>query len=68
MKLLTGLLSNGVVKMLMPNIDIQSVGRMLSAEARYPGICYPMIGLHPTSVKEDYLDQLDKLEKLMVRT
>jgi TatD DNase family protein len=37
---------------------------MLSAENRYPGICYPMIGLHPTSVKEDYLSQLDNLEHL----
>ncbi len=38
---------------------------MLSVENRYPGICYPMIGLHPTSVKEDYLSQLDKLEDLV---
>ena len=57
--------SNGVVKMLMPNIDYQSVELMLSAENRYSGICYPMIGLHPTSVKEDYLSQLDKLEGLV---
>ena len=51
--------------MLMPNIDISSVDPMLSAVARYPGICYPMIGLHPTSVKEDYLTQLDILENLV---
>jgi len=55
---------SGVVKLLMPNIDIESVNLMLSAENLYPGICYPMIGLHPTSVKEDYLSQLDKLENL----
>jgi len=56
--------SSGVVKMLMPNIDLLSVDRMLAAEMRYPGICYSMIGLHPTSVKEDYLFQLGKLEDL----
>jgi TatD DNase family protein len=56
--------SSGVIKLLMPNIDIQSVEQMLAAEARYPGICYPMIGLHPTSVKEDYLSQLESLERL----
>ena len=55
---------NGVVKMLLPNIDLQSVASMLSLENRYTGICYPMIGLHPTSVKEDYLIQLDKIESL----
>jgi len=58
---------NGISKMLLPNIDIQSVDQMLSAVTRYPGICYPMIGLHPTSVKEDYLSQLDKLEKLVTK-
>jgi TatD DNase family protein len=56
--------SNGIVKMLMPNIDIQSVDQMLSVESRYPDICSPMIGLHPTSVKEDYLSQLEKLQDL----
>jgi len=55
---------NDVVKLLMPNIDIDSVSRMLEVENRYPGICYPMIGLHPTSVRKDFESQLDKLENL----
>jgi len=55
---------NGIEKMLMPNIDRESVERMLSAVSRYPGICLPMAGLHPTSVKEDYEEQLEELEKL----
>jgi len=38
---------NGIVKMLLPNIDLQSVDQILSAVNRYPGICYPMTGLHP---------------------
>ena len=54
----------GIVKMLMPNIDIHSVKSMLSAEQRYKDVCYSMTGLHPTSVREDYLSQLDKLEDL----
>jgi TatD DNase family protein len=54
---------NNVVKLLMPNIDVHSIKPMLSAENRYPGICYSMIGLHPTSVKEDYLQQLAQLEQ-----
>jgi len=56
--------SNGIVKMLLPNIDIYSVDQMLDTVNRYAGICYPMTGLHPTSVKTDYLLQLDKLEQL----
>ena len=52
---------NCVIRLLMPNIDVGSVSKMLSVETRYPGICLPMIGLHPTSVKDDYQQQLDRL-------
>jgi TatD DNase family protein len=52
----------GVVKLLMPNIDLDSVNIMLEAAGKYKGTCYPMIGLHPTSVKNDYLRQLESLE------
>jgi len=55
---------SGVIKMLLPNIDIHSIDSMLSAVSRYQNICLPMIGLHPTSVKGDYLSQLDKLESI----
>ena len=55
--------NSGVCKLLMPNIDVHSVEPMLSATERYKDICYPMIGLHPTSVKEDYISQLDKIEE-----
>jgi TatD DNase family protein len=56
--------NNSVVKLLMPNIDVSSVDAMLACEDRYKGICYSMVGLHPTSVKEDYVSQLDKLEEI----
>jgi TatD DNase family protein len=52
----------GVIKLLMPNINAHSVDHMLSAVKRHPGICYPMIGLHPTSVNEDWLLQINTLE------
>jgi TatD DNase family protein len=60
-------LSKGVEKLLMPNIDIHSVKAMLSAADRYKGICFPMLGLHPTSVKDDYSDQISMLEELFSR-
>jgi TatD DNase family protein len=58
---------SGIMKMLLPNIDADSVDPMLSAVARYPGICHPMIGLHPTSVKEDYIVQIEFLENLVTK-
>jgi TatD DNase family protein len=40
----------GVTRILLPNIDSTSWQPMLELRAKYPGICYPMAGLHPTSV------------------
>lgn len=54
--------NSGIAKMLMPNVDAGTVGDMLQVAKKYPGICHPMNGLHPTSVKEDYLKQLETLE------
>jgi TatD DNase family protein len=56
--------SSGVVKLLLPNIDRKSVDAMLSAADSYQNICYPMIGLHPTSVLKDFKVQLNELENI----
>lgn len=56
-------LAAGVRTVMMPNIDSTSVGLMLAAEEMYPGICLPMMGLHPTSVKENYRVELGLVEK-----
>ena len=53
-----------VVKMLMPNVDVETVNIMLHVASKYPTVCYPMAGLHPTSVKKDYPKQLGNLESL----
>jgi TatD DNase family protein len=57
----------GVEKLLLPNVDVVSADAMLAAAEGYPGICFPMTGLHPTSVKEDYLVQLKELESLFTK-
>jgi len=56
--------NRGVEKMLLPNIDVNSIDAMMSAVEKYKGICLPMIGLHPTSVKDDYADQIEKMENI----
>ncbi len=55
-------LAAGVERMYLPNIDVASVEPMLVLAKAYPGVCLPMLGLHPTSVKTDYAAQLDLLE------
>lgn len=48
----------GVTRMFMPNCDSETIPRMLSLADRYPDNCFPMMGLHPTYVKENYQDEL----------
>jgi TatD DNase family protein len=60
-QLLAAALEAGVEKFLLPNIDITSVDGMMVLCDNNPHKCYPMIGLHPCYVKEDYRQQLDKI-------
>lgn len=53
----------GVKLQLMPNIDSTTVPAVLAVAAQFPGICLPMMALHPTSVKKNYREELDAIEK-----
>ncbi|WP_162052273.1 TatD family hydrolase [Pontibacter pamirensis] len=53
----------GVSRIYMPNIDHTSIDAMLEAEAKYPQLCIPMMGLHPTSVDKDFERQLYLVEE-----
>ena len=46
----------GVTRILLPNIDSTSWQPMLDLKAKYPAICYPMAGLHPTSVLPETIE------------
>jgi TatD DNase family protein len=53
----------GITKMLMPAIDLSTHVQMLGLENEFPGKCVSMMGLHPCSVKENYLDELAVVEQ-----
>ena len=48
----------GVDKFFLPNVDSSSINGMLELEQQFPANCFPMMGLHPCSVKENYLEEL----------
>lgn len=50
-------INSGVSKMLLPNIDSTTTNSMLQLCNKYPQHCFPMIGLHPCSVKKDNIDK-----------
>lgn len=52
-------LEKGVTKIILPAIDSSTIERQKKLSASYPDIFYQMIGVHPTSIKEDYRKELD---------
>jgi TatD DNase family protein len=56
---------NNVIWMILPDIDIANREAMLMLHKKYPENCPVMIGLHPTSVKEDYKCELEKIDEII---
>lgn len=55
----------GIDKILLPNVDLSTVGRMFDLCDQYPGFAYPMMGLHPTSVGRNYVSELSSIERYL---
>lgn len=53
----------GITQILLPNVDSTTIERMLKVCNDYEGYCYPMIGLHPTSVDKNYEKELAVVEQ-----
>ena len=54
---------DGVVHMLLPNIDSGSIAGLKQLAEDYPNYCLPMMGLHPCYVKENFETELSIVEK-----
>lgn len=55
--------ASGVEKILLPNVDVSSLPQLHDTAGRYKGYCIPMMGLHPTSVGEDWQSELDTIKQ-----
>lgn len=55
--------SVGIERIYMPNIDSTTLESLLSVCGKYKGYCFPMVGLHPTSVNEGYRKELQIVKK-----
>jgi TatD DNase family protein len=51
----------------LPNVDLGSVDAMHRLSDRAPEFFFPMMGLHPCSVKEDYLAVLAQMEPMFAQ-
>jgi len=52
----------GVSKIVLPNIDSSTIKPMLDLADSNPQLFIPLLGLHPTSIKEDFRKELEIME------
>jgi TatD DNase family protein len=57
----------GVQRFFMPNIDSTSIDDMMEVEKKFPGKCFPMMGLHPCSVKANWKEELLLVEEWLAK-
>ena len=56
-------IDSGVTRLFVPAIDASYTNAMLELEQNYPEYVFLMMGLHPTHVKENYLDELNHVKE-----
>jgi len=52
----------GCTHIFLPAIDLPSCQAVLDTCQRYPGYCYPMLGLHPEEVRADWREVLAQIK------
>lgn len=58
-------LAAGVGYFVMPNVDADTVAPLIALTKERPGIIFPAMGLHPTSVDAGWRDQLAPMEAML---
>ncbi|MFC4722563.1 TatD family hydrolase [Geojedonia litorea] len=57
----------GVKRFFIPAIDASYTQAMMTLESNFPDHIYLMMGLHPTSVKENYREELEHVEEQLAQ-
>ena len=60
-------LEAGVERFYLPNVDLDSIEPMYELQRAFPDHMFPMMGLHPCSVKEDYKEVLARIKEHLDR-
>jgi TatD DNase family protein len=55
-------INKGVTKMFIPNVDDKTLSSVNDLNSKFPENCFPLIGLHPSSVGENFQNILEKFE------
>ncbi|WP_348823781.1 TatD family hydrolase [Flavobacterium aestuarii] len=60
-------IDNGVTRFFVPAIDAACTQSMYDLERNYPNNVFLMMGLHPTYVKDNYLEELQHVENELAK-
>ena len=55
----------GVKAIGVPGIDLKSCDSVVALCEKYPGFCFPMLGLHPEEVRNDWKDVLSTIKHII---
>lgn len=55
-------IESGIERLLLPNVDTSTIERMYALCDQHPQFVNPMMGLHPTSVDNNYIKELKTIE------
>ena len=54
-------IKSNVSRFVLPNVDSSTIESLNSLSHGYPGRCFPLMGLHPSSVEEDFRNELKQI-------
>lgn len=60
-------LDNQVSRLFLPNVDSESIPMVFRLAERYPEHCFPMLGLHPCDVKDNFKEELNIISQEIER-
>ena len=56
---------SGITRIFLPNVDRSTTSGLLQLADQYPQNCFPMMGLHPTSVNAGFEQELEHADSLL---
>lgn len=61
-------LDQGISRLFLPNVDSASIPLVMDMVNTFPHYCYPMLGLHPCDVKENWKHELQTIYTALQQT
>ena len=55
----------GVKAFILPNVDSKTIHSLLEVAEQFPNECFPCVGIHPTSVKDNVAEEIKLIEKFL---